>query len=48
VQLSGESYNAFNHANSGNPGSTFGAPAFGSISTAADAPVMLLGLKIYF
>jgi hypothetical protein len=48
IQLRGESFNAFNHANFGNPATTFGAPAFGSISTAADARVMQVGLKVYF
>jgi hypothetical protein len=48
IQLRGESFNAFNHANFGNPASVFGAPGFGAITTAADARVMQIGLKIYF
>ena len=48
VQLRGEFFNAFNHANFGNPASTFGAPGFGSITAAADARVVQIGLKVYF
>jgi hypothetical protein len=48
IQLRGESFNAFNHANFGNPASTFGAANFGSISTAADGRINQIGLKVYF
>jgi hypothetical protein len=48
IQLRGESFNAFNHANFGNPASTFGAANFGSISTAADGRINQIGLKAYF
>jgi outer membrane receptor protein involved in Fe transport len=48
VQLRGEFFNAFNHANFGNPASTFGGPGFGTITSAADARVVQIGLKIYF
>ena len=48
VQLRGEFFNAFNHANFGNPATTFGAAGFGAITTAADARVLQVGLKIYF
>jgi len=48
LQFRAESFNAFNHANFGIPGPTFGAPGFGVINTAKDARVSQLGLKLYF
>ncbi|MDX1978950.1 MAG: TonB-dependent receptor [Bryobacteraceae bacterium] len=48
LQFRGEMFNAFNHANFGNPGTAFGSPNFGSINNALDARIMQLGLKLYF
>ena len=48
IQLRGESFNALNHASFGNPAVVFGGAGFGTITTAADARVVQIGLKIYF
>lgn len=45
IQLRGEFFNITNHPNFGNPGSTFGAPGFGVISTADPARRVQLGLR---
>jgi hypothetical protein len=48
VQFRAELFNAFNKANFGIPGTTFGSPNFGSITSANPARVVQLGLKLYF
>jgi hypothetical protein len=48
LQFRGEAFNAFNKANFGMPGQTFGAPTFGIINSARDGRVIQLGLKFYF
>ena len=48
VQFRSEFFNSLNRANFGVPNTAFGAAAFGSITTAAPARVIQLGLKIYF
>jgi hypothetical protein len=48
AQFRGEFFNSLNRANFGVPAMAFGAAAFGSITTAAPARVIQLGLKIYF
>jgi hypothetical protein len=48
IQFRAEMFNAFNHPNFGNPGTSLGGPNFGSITSAADGRVIQFGLKIYF
>jgi hypothetical protein len=48
VQLRWEAFNAFNHANYGNPNTTIGQATTGQISSAGPARQMQLGLKIVF
>jgi hypothetical protein len=48
IQFRGEMFNSFNHVNLGNPGTSFGGPNFGSITTADDGRIVQLGLKLYF
>jgi hypothetical protein len=48
LQVRAESFNAFNRANFGMPGSTFGGPTFGIINSARDGRVNQFGLKLYF
>jgi Carboxypeptidase regulatory-like domain/TonB dependent receptor len=48
AQLRVEAFNLFNHPNFGGPGTTFGTSTFGVISSAADARVVQLGLKLLF
>jgi outer membrane receptor protein involved in Fe transport len=43
-----EMFNAFNHANLGNPNTTFNSPAFGRIDTVTGPRIMQLGLKVIF
>ncbi len=48
-QFRAEFYNATNHPNWGNPGTTFGTASFGVITSNENLPrVMQLGLKLYF
>jgi hypothetical protein len=51
VQFRGEVFNVFNvfnHPDFAPPGSAFGGPGFGVISSATDARVWQLGLRIVF
>ncbi len=48
VQFRAEIFNLFNHANLGNPGTTWGAPTFGRILSAADPRLIQLALKYSF
>jgi hypothetical protein len=48
VQFRGETFNAFNHPDFGLPGRSLGGPGFGVISSATDARVTQLGLRIGF
>ena len=48
VQFRWEMYNAFNHVNYNNPGTTLGTSSFGRILSAQSARTMQLGLKIVF
>ena len=48
VQFRGEVFNAFNHANFGLPGHSLGGPGFGVVSSATDARVIQLGLRVVF
>lgn len=48
VQLRGETFNVANHANFGLPGRVFGAPGFGTVSSAGPARRVQLGLRIVF
>jgi len=45
VQLRGEVFNITNHPNFGNPGSAFGGPGFGVVSSADPARRVQLGLR---
>jgi hypothetical protein len=45
LQFRGEMFNAFNHTNFGIPGTSFGGPNFGSITSAAPARIVQFGLK---
>jgi outer membrane receptor protein involved in Fe transport len=48
VQFRWEMYNAFNHVNYNNPGTTLDTSAFGRILSAQSARTMQLGLKVVF
>jgi len=48
VQLRGEFFNVFNHANLGNPQATLISPTFGRISTASSPRIVQLALKLVF
>jgi Carboxypeptidase regulatory-like domain len=48
VQFRWEMYNAFNHVNYNNPGTTLGTSSFGKIFGAGSARTMQLGLKVVF
>jgi hypothetical protein len=48
VQFRTEFFNAFNHANFGNPGTTFGTANFGVISSAGEGRDIQFGLRIQF
>jgi hypothetical protein len=43
-----ELFNAFNHANLGNPNTTFNSTAFGRIDSVTGPRIMQLGAKIIF
>jgi len=48
VQFRAETFNAFNHANFGLPGRALGGPGFGTVSDAADARILQLGIRTVF
>ena len=48
VQFRWEAFNAFNHANYGNPNTTIGQGTTGQIFSAGAARQMQLGLKLVF
>src|SRR5262249_23297448 len=48
TQFRAEFFNAFNHPNFGRPGTTFGVPNFGVISSALDPRIIQLALKLIF
>ena len=48
MQFRAEFFNAFNHTNFNAVGTTFGASTFGVVTTAHDARIIQLGLKLYF
>lgn len=48
VQFRGEVFNAFNHPDFAPPGSALGGPGFGVVSSATDARVWQLGLRVVF
>ncbi len=48
LQFRAEFFNGLNNVNFGSPGTTFGTSTFGVISSASDARVIQLGLKLLF
>ncbi len=48
TEIRGEFFNALNHTNFGLPGSTFGSPSFGVISSSAAARQIELGARVVF
>ena len=48
AQFRAETFNAFNHADFGLPGTALGTAGFGVMSSATDARVLQLGLRIVF
>jgi len=48
VEFRFEMFNAFNHANLGNPNTTFNSSAFGRIDTVTGPRIAQMGLKIIF
>ena len=48
IQVRAEAYNALNHVNLGNPGTTLGTSNFGRILSAGAARTMQFGLKLAF
>jgi hypothetical protein len=48
IQFRGEFFNAFNHPSFNNPGSTFGTPSFGVISSADPGRIIQVALKYNF
>ena len=48
VQFRVEFFNAFNHVNFGNPNTSFGSAAFGTIRSAGDARQVQFGLRYDF
>lgn len=48
LQFRSEFFNGFNNVNFGGPGTTFGTSTFGVISSASDARVVQLALKLLF
>jgi hypothetical protein len=48
LTLRAEAFNLFNHPNLSPPDTTFGDPAFGTITSAATGRLMQLGVKVSF
>jgi hypothetical protein len=48
MQFRAEMFNAFNHVNLGNPGTSLGTPSFGRILGSGAARSIQLGLKYAF
>jgi len=48
LQFRAEFFNLLNNTNFGGPGTTFGAPTFGVVSSAADARTIQFGMKVLF
>jgi hypothetical protein len=48
TQLRAEAFNLFNRPNFGAPGTTFGTSSFGVISSASDARVVQLAVKLLY
>jgi hypothetical protein len=48
AQLRGEAFNAFNNTNFGLPGTSFGSPGFGQITSAGAARIIQVALKLNF
>jgi hypothetical protein len=48
LQLRGELFNAFNHAQFGQPNSAVAAPTFGLISSARAPRLIQLGMRLLF
>jgi hypothetical protein len=48
AQLRGEAFNAFNNTNFGLPGTAFGSPGFGQITSAGAARIIQIALKLNF
>ena len=48
AEFRGEFFNALNHTNFGNPGTVFGSPTFGVISSAGPARQIEAGARIVF
>jgi hypothetical protein len=48
VQFRAEFFNVFNNVNFGNPGTTFGTPGFGRITSASDPRILQLCVKLIF
>ena len=48
MQFRAETFNAFNHADFGLPGSGLGGPGFGVINSATDARIVQFGLRLSF
>jgi hypothetical protein len=48
LQIRGEFFNLFNRVNFGLPGSTVGTPTYGVITSAADARVIQIALRVVF
>lgn len=48
LQVRGEAFNAFNHANFGIPGRVLGAPGFGIVASAGAARTLQVGLRLTY
>lgn len=48
LQFRAESFNLLNNTNFGAPGTTFGTPTFGVISSSSEARVIQFGVKVLY